>query len=73
MKPGTRISFLKTIGEGPDDYAPSKHFCTKGDLGTVKEDYTHIGGRTFDYSVYWDGWTSASFCVMADEIEAVDE
>lgn len=32
---GTMIRFTKTLEEGPDDYAPSYHFCYEGEIGEI--------------------------------------
>lgn len=70
LKKGTRIRFLKTLDEGPDDYAPGRHFCSKGELGTIK--VHHEEWQRFEFSVYADSWKKASFFANRDEFELVE-
>ena len=62
---GTRIRFVKTLDEGPDDYAPSRLFATKGDLGEI------TGHSACEcYLVKTDQW-DALFNALRDEFEVV--
>jgi hypothetical protein len=64
MAPGTRIRFLVTLEEGPDEYAPSKHFCKRGDTGEV----LGLAGDDRCYRVKTDGWP-APFIAYRSEFE----
>lgn len=54
---GTRIRFLKTLTEGPTEDHPGRLYASKGDLGTVVDDFPCSEG----HCVKWDGWPHAAF------------
>ena len=59
MEKGDRIVFLKDITEVANGDHPDFQLAIKGQEGTINEK----GRSETDmwYSVYWDGWKSASF------------
>lgn len=69
IKEGTRIKFLKTIDEGPDEYGPYQVWASPGQLGTVM----HVTAAVkWPFSVCRDDYTIC-FKVGPDEFEIVTE
>jgi len=59
LKKGDRIIFLKDITENATGDHPEYQLAIKGQKGTINEKL--IPEESDWFSVYWDGWTSASF------------
>ena len=64
---GTRIRFLRTLEEGPDDFAPGYLYATKGETGEV----TRVGGCREGFWVKTDNWDAAFGC-SSEEFEVTE-
>lgn len=62
---GTRIRFLKTLEEGPNEDHPGRTYAVKGDYGMITGH-----GCSEGFMVKWDGWLTADFgAKLGEEFE----
>lgn len=64
---GTRIQFIRTMIEGPDEDGPARLYATKGEYGTITGHGTKEG-----YWVKRDCWPAAFGAAYGTEFIAVD-
>ncbi len=64
---GTRIVFLKTLEDGPNEDGPGNHYATKGDGGEVTGHECSEG-----HWVKWDHWPIAFGAKLGIDFEIVE-
>ncbi len=77
IEKGTRIRFLTTIEEGPDDHAPGRLFAVAGEEGTFLRyratDAQHEGPMLVHVAlVNADNWKQANFWCSPKEFEVIE-